>query len=162
MGEREISEGNTIDETSIHVFIEGGIVTDITRIPKDQKVIVIDWDADGVEPEKLTILESGEALVTTWQGKSTIPDQITDREKLREYMQSRDVLECYVLSHSLHLNRTIIKPCADMECILIINGDDNTEEEFESLDDMAENNRLINLAFRCGAFYVYGYELGGC
>ena len=152
-----------IDDNCIQVNVLGGVVEEITGIPKGQKVVVIDWDTEGVDKNQLVQLEKGEAIIQTWRGESAIPDQLTDLPKLKEYMESRDALECYVLSQGMHRNRTIVKPDADQETILVINGDDNTaeEEEYESLDDMAENHILINMAFRCGAFYVYGYELGG-
>lgn len=152
----------------------------MTGIPIGQKVMVIDRDTEGVDPNDLskviwdlhgenlegdpvtTELEAGDALVTIWRGESEHEDQLIGLAKLKEYMQSRDSLECYVLTNGMNANMVIIKPDADQDTILVLIKDDGTEEMFESLDDMAENSRLINLAFRCGAFYVYGYELGGC
>ena len=156
----ETKLSNLIDKDSIHIFVEGGVIHDICGIPKGEKVIVVDWDTEGVEPKELTQLEAGEAIVSTWRGESIYPNQVIDLLKLKEYMKSRDYLECYVkLSHRLKSSKTIIKPDTDSENILVLNEIDGTEDEFKSLDDMAEYHKTIHEALAKKAFYVYGYEL---
>jgi len=59
---------NLIDKDSIHIFVEGGVIQDITGIPKGDKIVVVDWDVDGIEEERLTKLEAGMALVSEWSG----------------------------------------------------------------------------------------------
>lgn len=56
---------STMDE-GITIYIEGGVIQDITGIPEGGKVTVVDWDTDGVDPEDLTQLEDGQAVVTIW------------------------------------------------------------------------------------------------
>jgi hypothetical protein len=53
----------------ITVYLEGGVIQDITGIPDNGKVTVVDWDTEGVEPDLLTELEAGAALVSTWQNE---------------------------------------------------------------------------------------------
>ena len=151
---------NLIDKDSIHIFVEGGVIQDIIGIPKGQKVIVVDWDTEGIEPNRLTNLEAGEALVSIWRGESTHQNKVIDLETLKEYMKSRDSLECYVrLTQNLRSSKTIIKPDSEAEYIILLNEIDNTEQEFKSLDDMVENDKTIKEALANKALFVYGYEL---
>lgn len=50
----------------ITIYVEGGVIQDITGITEGIKVKVVDWDVDGVKEERLTKLEGGMALVTEW------------------------------------------------------------------------------------------------
>lgn len=50
----------------IIIYLEGGVIQDITGITKGIKVKVVDWDVDGVEEECLTKLKGEMALVTEW------------------------------------------------------------------------------------------------
>ena len=59
---------NTIEENCIQIFTEGGVIQDITGIPKGEKVIIVDWDTEGVDSEDLTQLEAGQAIVSIWEG----------------------------------------------------------------------------------------------
>ena len=50
----------------ITIYVEGGVIQDITGIPEGIKVKTVDWDVDSVEEERLTKLEGGMALVSEW------------------------------------------------------------------------------------------------
>ncbi|MBC2746237.1 MAG: hypothetical protein HF975_04375 [ANME-2 cluster archaeon] len=146
----------------ITIYIKGGVIQQITGIPQDVKLTVIDLDTDGVDPEDLTPLGDGEAIITTYMGQSTQQDQVIDLKTLKEYMQSRDMLECYVKSGSgIKSGKMIHIPDPDKGTVFVINEVDDSTDEFESLDDMAKNNLTISKALANNAFYVYGYELGG-
>ena len=58
-------------DEEITIYVEGGVIHDITGIPEGIKVKVVDWDVDGVEEERLTKLEGGMALVTEWTPHET-------------------------------------------------------------------------------------------
>ena len=151
-----------IGKNCIQVNVLGGVVQEITGIPKDQKVVVIDWDTEGVDKNQLVQLDEGEAIIQTWRGESTIPDQPIDLSELEEYMISRDSLECYIrLKKGVKLSKTITKPDAESKKIVVLNEIDRTEDEFKSLDDMAANHPGIHEALTFKEFFVYGYELGG-
>jgi hypothetical protein len=57
-------------DEGITIYIEGGVIQDITGIPENSRVTVVDWDIDGVDPEDLTELEAGQAIVSVWQDES--------------------------------------------------------------------------------------------
>lgn len=151
-----------IPTDSITIFVKGGVVHNIIGIPKGEIVKVIDWDIEGADPKDLTGLMGGPAVVSIWKGESLYPDEVIDLAKLIEYMKSRDSLECYIqLEKGYKSSKTIIKPDAESENILVLNRLDGTEDEFKSLDDMAANHPGIHEALFSKTFYVYGYELGG-
>jgi hypothetical protein len=144
----------------ITVYLEGGVIQDITGIPDNGKVTVVDWDTEGVEPDLLTELEAGAALVSTWLNEPKPTGQVIDLETLEKYLKSRDVLDCYVrLNHNLRSSKTIIKPDPEEDDIIVYNEIDDTEEEFASIELMAANHKSIREALANNAFYLYSYEL---
>ena len=54
-------------DEEIIIYIEGGVIQDITGIPEDLTVKVVDWDTDGIDENRLTKLEAGMALVSEWK-----------------------------------------------------------------------------------------------
>jgi hypothetical protein len=48
---------------TIEIHIEGGVVHDVRQLPRNTIVRIIDYDIDGVEPERLTTLENGDEVV---------------------------------------------------------------------------------------------------
>jgi hypothetical protein len=54
----------------IEIHIEGGCVHDVRHIPKHIIVAVIDYDIDGVDPDRLSKLDNGEEVIISehWSG----------------------------------------------------------------------------------------------
>ena len=72
-----------VDTTGINIYLEGGVIQEITGIPEGEKVTVIDRDTEGIESNRLTKLDGVEVLVTTWDGKQYSPRRSVDDYELR-------------------------------------------------------------------------------
>jgi hypothetical protein len=46
-------------ENKIIITMEGGLVQDVTGIPRGVRVRIVDFDIEGADPEELTLLENG-------------------------------------------------------------------------------------------------------
>ena len=50
----------------IIIHVEGGIIQQISDIPKGVEVEVRDYDTDGTDADRLTDTPDGQAIVSTW------------------------------------------------------------------------------------------------
>lgn len=64
---KDLNQSLTEADNEITIYVEGGVIQDITGIPEDISVKVVDRDVDGIEENSLTKLESGMALVSVWK-----------------------------------------------------------------------------------------------
>lgn len=64
---KELKQALTEADNEITIYMEGGVMQDITGIPEGTTVKVVDWDIDGIEENRLTKLEAGMALVSEWK-----------------------------------------------------------------------------------------------
>lgn len=52
----------------IKITIDGGVIQDITDIPDGTKIIVVDYDIDGIDEDRLIIDEEGQKCTETiWE-----------------------------------------------------------------------------------------------
>jgi hypothetical protein len=56
------------NKTEIFIVIEGGVVHEVVNLPSNINVTVIDYDADGVENERLAIspLDGELCVINKW------------------------------------------------------------------------------------------------
>lgn len=148
----------------IKITVEGGVIQAISGIPKGCKVTVFDFDTDGVPSNELTMVDEEEAVVSTWNGPVEHEDRAIDLETLKEFMISRDTLNCYIdLGSNARSIHTIIKPGPDSKDVVVLNGVDgiNDEEPYESLDEMVKLHGRIRNGLQDNKFFIPGYELEG-
>jgi hypothetical protein len=56
-----------MDNTIVHITVEGGVIQDV-QVPAGMKVVVWDYDIDGIEPERLQRNGRGDKYVETiWE-----------------------------------------------------------------------------------------------
>lgn len=55
------------EKAELTIYMEGGVIQDITGIPEDINLKVVDWDVDGIEENRLTKIGDEMALVTEWE-----------------------------------------------------------------------------------------------
>ena len=73
---KELTQALTKVDNEITIYVKGGAIQDITGIPEDIRITVIDWDVDGVKEDHLIKLKDGMARVSEWNGRCTCPRMV--------------------------------------------------------------------------------------
>ena len=55
---------------TITIHLEGGVVHGIEGIPPGVKITILNYDTNDIEEERITQTPHGEAVVTTYEGRS--------------------------------------------------------------------------------------------
>lgn len=83
---------------------------------------------------------------------------IKNLEHLKELSKNKEQLDCYVmLSGYARSSKTLI--LHENGAVTVNNEIDDTQDEFDSFEDMNKRHLTINEALEKHAFFVYDYEV---
>ena len=86
--------------------------------------------------------------------------QIKNLKHLTELCKGRSQLDCFVwLGGMLRSSKTLLMQSDGK--VTVINEIDDSEDNFESLEQMTKKHATIRRALKGKAFFVHGYELKG-